>query len=113
MRVLQAAAGMIVLNHSVADNQPHVVGDGNHFELQGSAVELQSVTGPAHAGNELIHNANSRPHKRILGELAELRHFRHVEALLEHAADALAPIIVKVKPLDAEPLLREQLVERR
>ena len=66
-----------MLHHSVADHQLYFCWNGDELELQGTAIEEESVSRFSHAGDELIHDSYARADKSVFRLLAQLGHFRH------------------------------------
>ena len=64
------AGGVCVVDHGVADDQPHARVDRHQPPLQAAAVDQQRMSGRAVAGDELVHDAAAHADELVLGLLA-------------------------------------------
>ena len=70
------ARSEIVLHLRVADHQADARRNRNELVLERTAIEKKCVTGFAHAGNELVHDADAGADEFVLRLAAQFGDFR-------------------------------------
>ncbi len=64
------SARVLMLDHGIADDEPHMSGNGQQAIFERSAIQHQGMVLLPGAGNELVHDAAARAYEGIFRALA-------------------------------------------